>query len=120
AERDRLRVENSYLLSRLVEMETRLKLNLDKLTATLDRLSNLVVPANLPRFLSPEQIADVLGVKGSAIYSWISDGKIPYRRVGKLPRFVLEDVMAWSIPANGKRATGGKKRPGVVRLPGQS
>jgi excisionase family DNA binding protein len=117
AETDRLRAESSYLLSRLVEMETRLNVNLDKLTATLDSFSKLVVPANLPRLLTPEQVAELLVVKPGAVYKWVSEGKIPFRRAGTKPRFVLDEILAWTVPDQpSKRPASGKKRGHVVGL----
>jgi len=116
AENDRLKVENTYLFSRLVEMETKLNSSLDRLGSAVERLSKLVVPAQLPRLLTPEQAADVLGVTPEAVYKWISDRKIPFRRAGSKPRFVLDELMAWTVPTADDKRLGDKRKADVLAL----
>jgi excisionase family DNA binding protein len=121
AEQDRLKAENTYLLSRLVEMETRLNTNLDKPAGAVDRLSKLVIPAHVPRLLTPEQVADMLAVKPGAVYKWVSEGSIPYRRAGSKPRFLLHEILAWTAPDQAeKRSAGDRRVRNVVGLPRQS
>ena len=117
AENNRLKVENSYLLSRLIETETILNQNLERLTVVLERLCKVALPAQLPRLLTPEQAADILAVTPEAVYKWISEGKIPVRRAGSKPRFELSELMNWTIPTgNGKRAGTGNNMADVVPL----
>jgi len=116
AENDRLKVENTYLFSRLVEMETKLNSSLDRLGSAVERLSKLVVPAQLPRLLTPEQAADVLGVTPEAVYKWISERKIPFRRAGRKPRFALDELMAWTVPTTDDKRSGDKRNADVLAL----
>jgi len=117
AEHDRLKAENSYLLARLCELEAKLNDNLEALASALAHLSKIIVPANLPRLLTPEQAAGILQVTPDAVYKWISEKRIPFRRAGSKPRLDLAELMAWTVPAgDGKRAGADKKRADVVAL----
>jgi excisionase family DNA binding protein len=117
AERDRLKAENSYLLARLCELEARLNANLENLAVALSQLSKLVVPAGRPQLLTPEQAAEILQVTPEAIYKWISEKRIPFRRAGSKPRILLEELMAWTVPGpDGRRSASDKRRGNVVGL----
>lgn len=45
--------------------------------------------------LTPDQIAEVLGVKLSTIYQWTHQGYIPHFKVGRLVRFDLRVIELW-------------------------
>lgn len=121
AEHDRLQAENSYLLTRLCELEAKLNATLEGLASAIGRLSKVVAPANLPRLLTPEQVAELLAVKPGAVYKWVSDGSIPYRRAGSKPRFLLDEILAWTVPDQaGRRSAGDRKRRNVIGLRRQS
>jgi len=47
------------------------------------------------RLLTPEQIAELLGVKQSTIYQWTHQGFIPHVKVGRLVRFREADIEKW-------------------------
>ena len=112
AECDRLKAENSYLLSRLVEMEARLNVSIDRLGVAVEHLSKVVKPTHLPRLLTPEQAAEILQVTPGAVYKWISQKRIPFRRVGSRPRLLLEELLDWTVPmADRERASRHKKQP---------
>jgi excisionase family DNA binding protein len=47
--------------------------------------------------LTVEEAAAMLQVKPGTLYSWASQGKIPFRKVGSLLRFDRGELMAWTI-----------------------
>jgi excisionase family DNA binding protein len=52
----------------------------------------------LPIFLTPKEVARMFGVPVCTVYQWVSDGVIPYRKAGRLTRFLLDDILEWTIP----------------------
>ncbi len=49
----------------------------------------------MEKLLTPQQIAEVLGVKTSTIYQWTHQGFIPHVKLGRLVRFKETAVMKW-------------------------
>ena len=49
----------------------------------------------MTRLLTPQEIADYLGVKPSTIYAWTHQGFIPHVKLGRLVRFREKTVMEW-------------------------
>jgi len=47
------------------------------------------------RLLSVDELARVLNVRPSWVYGKVSSKEIPHLHVGRYPRFVLADVLAW-------------------------
>lgn len=47
------------------------------------------------RFLSIKEIAEYLGLKENTIYSWVSQRKIPYTKVGRLVKFDFKKIDEW-------------------------
>ena len=47
----------------------------------------------VPRLLTPAQVAERLAVSRSAIYAWVRAGHLPAIYVGRLPRFAEADVL---------------------------
>ncbi len=50
------------------------------------------------QFMNCQEVADMLKVKISTIYSWLSYGQIPeniYRKLGRKPIFIKEKVIEW-------------------------
>ena len=45
--------------------------------------------------LTPQQVAEMLGVKLSTIYSWTHMGFIPTVKLGRLIRFRRSSIQAW-------------------------
>lgn len=50
--------------------------------------------------LTREQAARFLGVTPKTITSWCQDGLIPFRRMCKEYRFLLSELLIWSLPQN--------------------
>jgi len=49
----------------------------------------------MEKLLTPQEIAEVLGVQPSTIYQWTHQGYIPYIKIGKFVRFKEKDVEKW-------------------------
>jgi len=49
----------------------------------------------MDKLLTPQEIADCLGVKPSTIYQWTHQGFIPHIKLGRLLRFKEKDVGIW-------------------------
>lgn len=47
------------------------------------------------RLLSVTELATILNVEKGWVYDKVSSGEIPCLHVGRYPRFVLADVIAW-------------------------
>ena len=47
------------------------------------------------RLLSVEEVADLLGVRKSTIYAWVSEGYIPHCKVGKFLKFREKKIEEW-------------------------
>jgi|GEM_PF-5506120 excisionase family DNA binding protein len=47
----------------------------------------------VPRLLTPAQVAERLAVSRSAIYAWVRAGHLTAIYVGRLPRFAEADVL---------------------------
>lgn len=48
------------------------------------------------QLMTPEQCAEFLGVKINTLYVMKSQGRIPYRKVGHLLRFDLDEIVEWT------------------------
>jgi len=47
------------------------------------------------RLLTPDEIADLLGVQKSTIYQWTHQGFIPHVKLGRLVRFREAEIAMW-------------------------
>ena len=47
------------------------------------------------RYVGVKELALYLGIKVSTVYAWTSMRKIPFYKVGRLPRFDLVEISAW-------------------------
>ena len=58
----------------------------------------------LPRFLTVEEVAEMLRVKPRTIYEMVAQVRIPYRKPpgSNILRFDLEEIVAWSKAGNNK------------------
>ena len=50
---------------------------------------------NKTGLLTPEQVAEMLQIKLSTLYSWTHQRKIPHLKVGRLVRFSQSDLEKW-------------------------
>jgi excisionase family DNA binding protein len=50
----------------------------------------------LPKFLTVEEVAELLRVSPRSIYDWVSQGMIPFHKAGRRTIFLLDEIMEWS------------------------
>lgn len=62
------------------------------LTSGLDRIG---VSAEVPRLLTPSQVAERLAVSRSAVYAWVRARRLRALYLGRLPRFTEADVLGF-------------------------
>jgi len=46
----------------------------------------------VPKLYDIRDVAKILGVKPTTIYTWVDQGKIPHIRIGRLIRFTPEQI----------------------------
>ncbi len=49
----------------------------------------------MEKLLTPQEIADLLGIQMSTIYSWTHEEFVPFIKLGRLIRFRESDVLEW-------------------------
>jgi len=71
----------------------------------------------------PDQLLDVveaaalLKVKVGTLYSWVSKGNVPHRKVGSLVRFHRGELMAWTVEqTRGGAAQAGRAKSRATKL----
>jgi excisionase family DNA binding protein len=70
----------------------------------------------LPRFLTPEEVADLLRVSHRTVYNWLHSGQLPAIRVGKVGRVRHEDAdPQWAQGGRFNRSRRALIRPGSMR-----
>ena len=47
------------------------------------------------RYLSPQELAEYLGLSVQTIYEWTSQKKIPYIKLGRLVKFDITEIDVW-------------------------
>jgi excisionase family DNA binding protein len=52
-----------------------------------------------PRFLTVEELADMLRVEVRTVYSWVSKGNVPFRKAGRRTVFLLDEILEWTAEA---------------------
>lgn len=63
------------------------------------------------RLLDINEAAALLQVKAGTLYSWVSKGTVPFRKVGSLVRFHRGELMAWTV----EQARGGATLTGAAK-----
>jgi len=48
-----------------------------------------------PKLLEAHDVAEMLNVKLSTVYTWVLEGYLPAIKLGKLVRFKLDEVLEW-------------------------
>ena len=51
-----------------------------------------------PRFLDVKELSELLRIKTRTIYEMVSQGRIPYRKVGERTIFLLDEILEWTRP----------------------
>jgi excisionase family DNA binding protein len=70
--------------------------------------------------LTIAQVSDLLHIKVSTLYAWVSQGKIPHVKIHGLIRFQSDEIQQWLVSFHTKKAKSlklkGKKGRGVSHL----
>lgn len=53
------------------------------------------LPKNVPTLLDINQVAELTGLKVESIYNMKAQGRIPFKKVGRLLRFDLSELNEW-------------------------
>jgi excisionase family DNA binding protein len=54
----------------------------------------------MPRFLTVSEVAKLVRLKPRTIYEMVAQGRIPYRRAGRVLIFELNEILAWTEQNN--------------------
>ena len=49
-----------------------------------------------PRFLTVEELAQMLRVEVRTVYSWVSQEKVPFRKAGRRTIFLIDEILEWT------------------------
>lgn len=50
----------------------------------------------LPKFLTVEEVAELLRVSPRSVYDWVSQSNIPFHKAGRRTIFLLDEILAWT------------------------
>ena len=53
-----------------------------------------------PRFLTVEELAQMLRVEVRTVYSWVSQEKVPFRKAGRRTIFLIDEILEWTAQQN--------------------
>ena len=53
-----------------------------------------------PRFLTVEELAEMLRVEVRTVYSWVSQEKVPFRKAGRRTIFLIDEILEWTAQQN--------------------
>ncbi|MBS1789726.1 MAG: helix-turn-helix domain-containing protein [Acidobacteria bacterium] len=56
------------------------------------------VPVNPPKFLTVEEVAEMLRIKVRTVYEMVSQNRIPFRKAGRRTVFLLDEILEWTTP----------------------
>ena len=54
------------------------------------------------RLIDINELSEYLGMAAGTLYNWVSQGRIPYKKLGHLTKFDLREIDEWvdSLPGN--------------------
>lgn len=55
-------------------------------------------PVNPPKFLTVEEVAEMLRIKVRTVYEMVSQNRIPFRKAGRRTVFLLDEILEWTTP----------------------
>jgi len=56
------------------------------------------LPANPPKSLTVEEVAEMLRIKVRTVYEMVSQNRIPFRKAGRRTVFLLDEILEWTTP----------------------
>ena len=60
------------------------------------------------QLMTPAQLAEYLQIEVPTLYVWVSRRQIPYRKIGHLLRFDLDEIKDWTMAPRKGSSTVGK------------
>ena len=61
----------------------------------MSRVSSVNAGEN-PRFLTVDELAEMLRVEVRTVYSWVSQEKVPFRKAGRRTIFLIDEILEWT------------------------
>ena len=55
-------------------------------------------PVYPPKFLTVEEVAEMLRIKVRTVYEMVSQNRIPFRKAGRRTVFLLDEILEWTTP----------------------
>jgi excisionase family DNA binding protein len=52
--------------------------------------------SDIPKFLTVDEVAELLRVSPRSIYDWVSQRVIPFHKAGRRTIFLLDEIVAWT------------------------
>ena len=49
-----------------------------------------------PKFLTVDEVAQLLRVSPRSVYDWVSQGVIPFHKAGRRTIFLLDEILEWT------------------------
>jgi excisionase family DNA binding protein len=59
----------------------------------------------LPKFLTVEEVAELLRVAPRTVYAWVYRGTIPFHKAGRRVIFSLDEIVEWTNNNSSEDAT---------------
>jgi excisionase family DNA binding protein len=56
----------------------------------------------LPKFLTVEEVAELLRVSPRSVYDWVSQEIIPFHKAGRRTIFLLDEILEWTERRSGE------------------
>ena len=57
--------------------------------------------ATPPKFLTVEEVAELLRVSPRSVYDWVYRGLIPFHKAGRRTIFLLDEILEWTRKTDG-------------------
>lgn len=52
--------------------------------------------SSAPKFLTVQEVAELLRIKVRTVYEMVSENRIPFRKAGRRTVFLLDEIIAWT------------------------
>ena len=50
----------------------------------------------LPRFITVEEVAELLRISPRSVYDWVSQSNIPFHKASRRTIFLLDEILEWT------------------------
>ena len=80
------------------------KIHADCLETEITKKLKAGVPHGNIKFLTVDEVAELLRAEPETIRNWVSQDRIPYRKAGGKVLFLLEEILEWTVPTSRKHS----------------